>query len=130
MPPIKEGLAQDRIAEIAIWPLNKKQISKIPRIPQIRQPVRVPAKPLARASEVEPQLGLPNQIKRRIGKRDVFLQGRGKATPLRNPVPQHQSRVAHPASKNSNRVHTRYRSAHHAALRNCHHICPTSSGMS
>ena len=91
---------------------------EIAAVPQVGERVRVAPVCFDLGGVAQPELGLADQIESDIGDRQVFLDGRTQPTQFRQAVPQDQAVVAQAQQVFEQRCV------------GCHHIFPSSSGIS
>ena len=90
----EEELPNDREAEIALRQLDHQRVPEVDRVAEIRERVLVATLPFHLAGELEQQRRLADQVERDVGERDVLLEDRPVAAPLRQPMAEHQPVVA------------------------------------
>jgi hypothetical protein len=118
-------------AEVAVRLLDQQQVAEAAGVAQEGEVVGAASLAFQLAGESQPQLGLADQVQRHVGERDVLLQHRRVAAPLRHPVAEDQAVVAEPERVFERRVRGQRVPGRNLGLRrNRHHIGPTSSGMS
>ncbi len=125
VPGVKQELAHQRLAEIAIRTLDQQGVSELGRVAQIGHLVGIAALALDFGGILQPKLALADQVKRLVGQRDVLFQHGRVPAPFRHAVAKDQRTVAKPLQP----VHE-HGPIDRLNLSGSHHICPTSAGMS
>ncbi len=85
-----EQLAHHGGGEIAVRLLDQQDVGEGVLVAQVGERVLVAALALDLAGVGVVEARLPDQVERQVGKRDVLLQHRRLARPLRQPMPEHQ----------------------------------------
>ena len=97
MPCVKQELAHDRLAEIAVGLFDQQQIAEIPDVTVKGKPIRIATRVFDLTRQIQPKRGLADQVQRGIRQRDVFFQHGGVAAPFRDAVSQNKGVIPHPA---------------------------------
>src|SRR5690349_3314918 len=92
----KEELTADRESEVPLGKLEHLRVSEFHSLAKICERVFVSSFPLNLAGELQELRRLTNQVKRDVGRRDVFFEDRPMPTPLGVAMTQHQSVVTKP----------------------------------
>ena len=149
MPGVEQELPHQRVAEVAVRPLDQQQVAEVPGVAQIGEVVGGAPLALDLGGEAQPHLRLADQVERDVGERDVLLQHRRVAAPFGDAVAEDQRGVADAqqvleegllvgVGRRDRRVagvgRGIARELGHVGRRHVrerrHHMCPTSSGIS
>ncbi|NRQ27757.1 hypothetical protein XMG7_003240 [Aliiroseovarius sp. xm-g-7] len=119
MEGVKEELAHQGLAEIAVGQLGQEHVAEIPCVAQEGEVVGGFAFALHFGGIAEPHLGLADEVKRGVGERDVLFENRRVAAPFGHAVAEDQGVVA-----------LTQQELQQKGFIDSHYICPTSSGIS
>src|SRR6478752_5675861 len=84
------------VSEVAIWLLDKQTIAILVLITPIGEMVFREARVIDTRGVIVKRTGLPDQVERDIGERDILLVHRRMTAPFREPVPENKRVVGAP----------------------------------